>query len=66
MASVNMHRRLCNNIDKTGYTSHRLFNRRRRNNRAKRDSSLNFKSGGESKLKGRYGFFEHEMTWERV
>ena len=60
-----MYQRLCNNIDKTGYTSHRLFNRRR-NNRAKRDSSLNFQSGGDCNLKGRYGFFEHEMTWERV
>jgi len=28
-----MYQRLCNNIDKTGYTSHRLLNRRR-NNRA--------------------------------
>jgi len=64
MASRNMYQRLCNNIDKTGYTSHRLFNRRR-NNRAKRDSSLNFKSDGLS-LKGRYGFFGQEMTWERV
>ena len=65
MASLNMYQRLCNNIDKTGHTSNRLFNRRR-NNRAKRDSSLNLKSDGESSLKGRYGFFEHEMTWERV